>query len=200
MFLPQSAFCANCLTFLLILYFIQYFIVPYRKFGFFYPGKAQELQEQCYPFLLVCAVFPCVQTMVWLPVFGIFNVAQMLMHVIAHRGCMDTIRESALETDSGRKIPCCTRDVNLCQYCTWIFSWMLYQLSYPHSTPCPTLYSPYVQLHALTPVCMFKITNTSSRAIGLRSTAHARSTLKDGLLWPKWQQNCKQSYTPFLSL
>ena len=27
-----------------------------------------------YPFLSVCAVFSCVHTMVWLPVFGIFNV------------------------------------------------------------------------------------------------------------------------------
>ena len=42
-----------------------------------YPGKAQQPQEQRYPFLSVCAVFSCVQTMVWLPlvpVFGIFNV------------------------------------------------------------------------------------------------------------------------------
>ena len=30
---------------------------------------------------------------------------QMLMHAIEHRGCADTIRESALEVDSGRKIP-----------------------------------------------------------------------------------------------
>ena len=27
-----------------------------------------------YPFLSVCVAFPCVQTMVWLSVFGIFNV------------------------------------------------------------------------------------------------------------------------------
>ena len=31
--------------------------------------------------------------------------AQMLKHAIAHRGCMDTIRESALEVDSGRWNP-----------------------------------------------------------------------------------------------
>ena len=36
--------------------------------------KAQPPQEQRYPFLPLCAVFPCVQTMVWLPVYGIFNV------------------------------------------------------------------------------------------------------------------------------
>ena len=39
-----------------------------------YLGKAQQPQEQRYPFLSVCVVF-CVQTMVyiWLPVFGNFN-------------------------------------------------------------------------------------------------------------------------------
>ena len=39
-----------------------------------YLGKAQQPQEQRYPFLSVCVVFSCVQTMVWLPVFAIFNV------------------------------------------------------------------------------------------------------------------------------
>ena len=45
------------------------------KFGSPYLGNAQQLQEQRYPFLLVCVVFLCVQTMVyvWLPVLGIFN-------------------------------------------------------------------------------------------------------------------------------
>ena len=40
--------------------------------------KAQQPQEQCFPFVPVCAVFSYGQTMVWLPVFGIFN---MHMHV-----------------------------------------------------------------------------------------------------------------------
>ena len=35
---------------------------------------AQQLQEQNYPFLPVCVVFSFVQTIVWRPVFGIFNV------------------------------------------------------------------------------------------------------------------------------
>ena len=34
---------------------------------------AQQPQEQCYPFLSVCAVLLCLQTVIWLPVFGIFN-------------------------------------------------------------------------------------------------------------------------------
>ena len=41
-------------------------------------GTAQQPQEQRYPFLSVCAVFSCVQTMVCLPVFGIFNVRTLL--------------------------------------------------------------------------------------------------------------------------
>ena len=36
--------------------------------------RLQQLQEQCYPFLPMCAVFLCVQTVLWLPVFGNFNV------------------------------------------------------------------------------------------------------------------------------
>ena len=43
------------------------------KSGLLYLGKAQRPQKQHYPFLSVCAVFSCVQTMVRLPVFGIFN-------------------------------------------------------------------------------------------------------------------------------
>ena len=37
---------------------------------------------------------------------------KMLMHAIAHGGCTDTVRESALETDSRRKVPCRTEDSN----------------------------------------------------------------------------------------
>ena len=50
------------------------FIVPCGKFGSPYLGMEQQPQEQRYPFLSVCVVFWCVQTVVWLPVFGIFNV------------------------------------------------------------------------------------------------------------------------------
>ena len=60
--------------------------------------RLQQLQEQCYPFLKVHVVFLCVQTKVWLPVLGIFNVGTDV-YVIAHEGCMDTIREYALKVD-----------------------------------------------------------------------------------------------------
>jgi len=51
-----------------------YFIVSCGKFGSPYLGKVQQPQEWCYPFLSVCAVFSCVQTMAWEPVLGISNV------------------------------------------------------------------------------------------------------------------------------
>ena len=38
------------------------------------------------------------------------------MYAIAHVGCTDTVRESALKVDSGRKIPDLTGDSNLRQY------------------------------------------------------------------------------------
>ena len=47
-----------------------------------------------------------------------------------HTQAVWTPYESALETDSGRKMPCRTRDLNPHQYCAWLFSRMLYQLSY----------------------------------------------------------------------
>ena len=47
--------------------------MTYWKLESPYLGKLQQPQEQRYPFLSVRAVFSCVQTMVWLPVFGIFN-------------------------------------------------------------------------------------------------------------------------------
>ena len=53
--------------------FCFYFIVPCGKFGSPYLGKAQQPQEQRYPFLSKCTVFSQVQKMVWLPTFGIFN-------------------------------------------------------------------------------------------------------------------------------
>ena len=84
--------------------------------------KAQQPKEQRYPFLSVCAVFSCVQTcLTW---------AQMLMQAIAHGGCTDTVRESALKVDSGRKNRCPTGDSNPRQYCAWHFSQTLYPLSY----------------------------------------------------------------------
>ena len=51
---------------------------------------------------------------------------QMLMHMTVQGGlrggggggggCKNTVRETALKADSGRKKPCCTREMNLNQY------------------------------------------------------------------------------------
>ena len=54
-----------------------------------------------------------------------------MMHGIAHGGCTDTVRESALEADSRRKIPCLTGDSNPRRYCT--------RTLYPQSYTRPTL-------------------------------------------------------------
>ena len=58
-------------------------------------SKEQQQQEQRYPFLkVVCAAFPCVQTMVYVcQCLGFLTCARMLMHAIAHWGRMNIIRE-----------------------------------------------------------------------------------------------------------
>ena len=65
----------------------------------------QQPQMRCYPFLSMCVVFSWVQTMaVPCHCLRFVTCTHMLMHVIAHRSCMDTIIQSALEVNSGRKI------------------------------------------------------------------------------------------------
>ena len=59
------------------------------------------------------------------PVLGMGT--DVKMHAVAHEGCMDTVRESALKVDSGRKIPCRTGELNLHRQHAGP---MLYQLSY----------------------------------------------------------------------
>ena len=44
----------------------------------------------------------------------------MLIHAIAHRGCTDIVRESALTVDSVRKITCRSEGSNPRQYCVSI--------------------------------------------------------------------------------
>ena len=62
----------------------------------------------------------------------------MLIHAIAHRGCTDIVRESALTDDSVRKITCRSEGSNprqnfasiLRQYCAWLSHPTLYQQNY----------------------------------------------------------------------
>ena len=80
------------------------------------------------------------------------------MHAIAYRGvqplcaiaCIKicAVRGSALEVDPGRIIPCRTLDSNPCQYCAWLFSLTLYQLSYPPPPP------PIMSVVSCTVVCV----------------------------------------------
>ena len=57
----------------------------------------------------------------------IFNTCTGVNECDCTRGYMDTVRESALKVGSGRKIPCCTEELNL----HWQHAGlMLYQLSY----------------------------------------------------------------------
>ena len=61
------------------------------------------------------------QTLTWTT--GSLRCKQVLMHASAQ----DNIRESKLKINSGREIPCCTRELNLNWQCAGP---MLYQLSY----------------------------------------------------------------------
>ena len=71
--------------------------------------------------------------------YGIFNMCTDVNACNCARECTDTIRESALKVDSGRKIPCRTEELNLCQRCAGP---VLDQLSYiptPFQFPIPRL-------------------------------------------------------------
>ena len=116
---------------------------PVGKFWSPYQGKAQQLQEQRYPFLSMCVVFSCVQTMVWLPEFflwgggggvgGDFQRAHRCWRMRLHTGALRTPQESLHWKKSGRKIPSRTGDSNRRQYCAWLFGGSrgsLYPLSY----------------------------------------------------------------------
>ena len=78
--------------------------------------------------------FVCVQTMVRLRVFGIFNVYTDAHACNCTRGLYGHRKRIALDGDSGRKIPCRIWDSNPRQYCAWLLSRTLYQLSCFH--PC----------------------------------------------------------------
>ena len=53
----------------------------------------------------------------------------MWLHEVGVGGLIDTVRESTLKVDFGRKIPCHTKESNLPQ---WHAGPMLYQFSYTH--------------------------------------------------------------------
>ena len=121
--------------------FYQYFFVPCTVAG--HSGRLTQVRHssrkssatlsyQCVQYFSVSKQWYGCQCL------GFLMCAQLLMYAIVQGGCMDTIRKRALEVDSGREIPCCTWGLDLCQYCTWLFSWMLYLLSYsrPQLSKC----------------------------------------------------------------
>ena len=71
--------------------------------------------------------------------YGIFNVRTIVNACDCIRGCTDTVRESALKVDSGRKIPFGTGESNQRQRRAGP---MLYQLSY---IPIPAVQAPLLK-------------------------------------------------------
>ena len=61
-----------------------------------------------------CVQYHCVQTVVWLVVLGIFNMRIDAECMRLQPGAVRTPWKSALEVDSGRKIPCRTENSSLC--------------------------------------------------------------------------------------
>ena len=107
-------------------WFLENFIVLCGKFESPYPGKAQQLQERYYPLLSVCAVFLCVQTMVRLPMFGIFNVHTWCWSGQLHTGAVQTQLESLYWNPTlGEKS--LVAPSNPRQHRAWLFSRTLYQ-------------------------------------------------------------------------
>ena len=91
-----------------------------------FSGESQ-LRQLRYPTYGVCWVFSCFHNPPKSDMdYGIFYMRTGVNVCNCTRGCTDTVRESALKVDSGRKIPCHTGESHLC----WQHaSPMLYQLS-----------------------------------------------------------------------
>ena len=90
--------------------------------------------------------------------YGIFNVRTNINACDCTRGCTDTVRETALRVDSGRKIPCCTRESNLCQQRAGPMLYQLNNIPIPHFlvfsrnvSPVSTLRSNYCNCRFWTP-------------------------------------------------
>ena len=87
----------------------------------------------------------------------------------ANEGYAHTVRDSALE--AGTKISCCPGDPIPRQYCAWLFSRTLYQVSYPH---------PKVQIP--TELRLGSITSPCSHAVAPINTKEQRRD-KRPLIW-----------------
>jgi len=108
-----------------------------------YLGKVQQLQKQTihsYQYHNQCVQFLCPKN-IWYgcqwQCLWFFNVhtdddAHEWLWGLYRQHKTKWVCTETVQVDSGRKILCCTGDSNLNQRCTWLFNWMLCQLSYPH--------------------------------------------------------------------
>ena len=106
------------------------------------------------------------------------------MDAIAHGGCTDTVRESALKLDSGRKIPCRIRESNLRRQCAGPMH-------------CKLSYIPRLGWHFMpsqpqkiksglkkqTSACLLIILHTRHQ------TTNSLKPIFKNLSWHKWIQN-----------
>jgi len=98
--------------------------------------KARQPQEQRYPFLSVCAVFSCVRTVVWLPMFGIFKVRTDVDVCDCTQGLCGHRKRVCTESWLGEKSLAISGSRTRASFCTWLFSQMLNHLSYPCTCMC----------------------------------------------------------------
>ena len=87
------------------------------KFGLLSPGESQLRQSRATQPVVHArwcfGVSVIHQTLTWTT--GSFNVRTDVNACDCARGCTDTVRESALKVDSGRKIPCYTSRARRCE-------------------------------------------------------------------------------------
>ena len=124
---------------LIIMFFVCFFVVVFST-SLFLAGNLGHLTRvrtvttrAALPIAIPVTV--CSNNGMPLPVFRIFSFYIQCTDVGTCKGTWGlhrynyTIRQSALEVDFGRKIPCRTVTSNQCQYCTWLFT-----ISVRHST------------------------------------------------------------------
>ena len=81
--------------------------------------RLQQLQEQCYPFLTVCAVFLCVQRKVQLPKLGIFHVHKDVNACKCTWRLYGHCKRVCIESQLWGKIPCCYRGTEPASVASW---------------------------------------------------------------------------------
>ena len=86
---------------------------PLREIRVTLPAEGTAAARAALPIpISVCSIVRVSKQWCGCPCFGFLTCTRVQMHAMAHWGCTDTVRESALEVDSGRRIPCRTVDSN----------------------------------------------------------------------------------------